>query len=270
MRSQHQRAQGELQVRVGRRDGRTVLRDLRQQGCLKARFPHPVGAHETVTLNTSGGVAGGDRLESVLHVEAGACAVFASQAAERFYRALPGDPPAHVRTELRVEAGARAEWLPQESILFDGCAVDRVLTIDMADDARVLGVEALMFGRTAMGERVGQARLSDTIRVRRGGRLVLHDAIRIAGAADALEAKAGLDGHRASATVFCVAPDAEGRLEGLRAAWEAAPAETGASAWNGMLVARILAPDAARLRATLVMGLNQLRDGRAVPRVWMC
>ena len=269
MRPTHQRAQGELRVTLGRRGGRTVLRDLRQQGCLKARFPNAAGWHETVTLNTSGGVTGGDRLDSHFELAEGATASFASQAAERFYRALPGDPPARVRTRLAIAAGASAEWLPQESILFDHCAVDRVLEVDLAADAALLGLESLVFGRTAMGETLTHARLHDTIRIRRAGRLILHDAIRVDGPTDPLRTRAGAACNRASATLFHVAPDAETHLDALRAGWHGAPAETGASAWNGMLIARILAPDAATLRATVTMGLAVLRQARPMPRVWM-
>ncbi len=266
----HQRAQGELRVSLGRRGTATVLRDLRQQGCMKARFPHTADHHETVTLNTSGGVAGGDHLETTLDVGAGCTATFASQAAERFYRALPGDPAAHVRTRLTVGPGATAEWLPQESILFDNCALDRRLEIDLAADASILGLETLIFGRTAMGETIHAARIRDTIRIRRAGALILHDAIRLEGPAAVLDTAAGAAANRATATIFQVAPNAESHLDALRAAWEDAPAETGASAWNGMLIARIVAPDAARLRAAVIMGLNPLRDGRPLPRVWMC
>ena len=91
--SEHQRAHGDLHVTMKLREGRTVLDDLRQQGCLKARFPRPPGWAEVVTLNTSGGVAGGDTLRTTLRVRHGASASFAAQAAERFYRALPEDPP---------------------------------------------------------------------------------------------------------------------------------------------------------------------------------
>jgi urease accessory protein len=248
-----------------------VLADLRQDGCLKARFPRPVDWAEVVTLNSSGGVAGGDRLESLFEVRAGARATFASQAAERFYRALPGDPPARVRTRLTAAEGAAAEWLPQESILFDGTALDRVLDVELAEDAWFLGVESLVFGRTAMGERVGTARLADTIRVRRAGRLVLHDAIRLSGdVAATLDSAATAAGGAAVATLIHVAPDAEARLDDLRAALADAPAEAGASAWNGMLIGRSVAHDGARLRASVAAGLAALRGGRALPRVWMC
>jgi urease accessory protein len=269
--SDHQRAIGSLHVAVKRRGPATVLADLRQDGCLKARFPRPVDWAEVVTLNSSGGVAGGDRLDSFFEVQACAKATFASQAAERFYRALPDDPPAHVRTRLTVAEGAAAEWLPQEAILFDRAALDRRLDFDLAENAWLLGLESLVFGRTAMGERVATARLADTIRIRRAGRLILHDAIRLAGeVAATLDTAATARGGAAVATLFHVAPDAEARLDDLRLAWEDVPAETGASAWNGVLVGRIVARDGAGLRAAVTAGLAPLRAGRALPRVWTC
>ena len=274
-RSEFQRAWGDLRVTLRVRDGRTVLEDLRQDGCLKARFPRPVDLAEVTTLNTSGGVAGGDRLRLAFEVGAGAAACFASQAAERFYRALPEDAPARLRSTVRVAAGGLAEWLPQESILFDRCALDRVLEVDMAADARFIGVESLVFGRALMGETVRAARLADTIRIRRDGRLLLHDAIRLDGdLATAMARPAIGAGAGAVATLLYVAPDAPARLDALRAAWAAGAVEGavegGASCWDGMLVGRLVARDGAALRAAVASGLECLRDGRALPRVWMC
>jgi urease accessory protein len=266
-----QRARGRLRVEMRARDGVTVLSDLFQEGALKARFPRSAGWTEIVTLNSSGGIAGGDRLESDIVVQSGASATFAAQAAERFYRALPDDPAAKVRTRITVEAGAAMEWLPQESILFDRCALDRVLDIEVAADAWFLGVESLVFGRAAMGESVRHARLRDAIRVRRAGKLIFNDAIRIDGEVMArLESPAVAAGGHAVATMVLVADDAAAQLDGLRAAMETAPAEFGASVWNGMLVARIVAADGARLRQAVMMALQALRNGRPLPRVWMC
>lgn len=270
-RSEFQRAWGDLRVELRVRDSKTVLADLRQDGCLKARFPRPVDLTEVVTLNTSGGVAGGDRLRLDLRVGKGAAACFASQAAERFYRALPADPPARLRANLHIASGALAEWLPQESILFDRCALDRRLEINMAADARFIGVETLVFGRALMGEAVREARLADTIRIRRDGRLVLHDAIRLNGAvADALARPAIGAGAQAVATVIYVGIDAPARLHALRDVWANDEVESGTSCWDGMLVGRLAARDGAALRAAVVIGLECLRDGRALPRVWMC
>jgi urease accessory protein len=264
-----QRARGVLSLGFRRRGAATVLADLRQEGCLKARFPRPHGGMEAVTLNTSGGVAGGDVLRLSVQLAEGAAVTIASQAAERFYRALPDDPPASLRTDIILGGAATLDWLPQEAILFDGCALDRRLNVDMAADASFLGIETLVFGRAAMGELVRGARLADTIRVRRAGALILHDAIRLPEGVDAALARPAIAaGARAMATMLLVAADAASRLDPLRAALAAQQA--GASAWNGMLLARILAPDAATLRRAVIAALECLRDGRAPPRVWMC
>ena len=263
-----QRARGELRVSVKRRGPASVLDGLRQAGCLKARFSRPVAADwfDVTTVNTSGGVAGGDQLETAIVVGEGARATVGAQAAERFYRALPESGPSLVRTSISMGSGGAMEWLPQETILFDRCALDRRLTIDMAGDASFLGIEMLVFGRAAMGEIFGSARLRDVIRIQRDGVALLHDAIRIEReAAPLLARSASAAGARAVATVVYVAPDAEARLDAVRAAGDFA-----ASAWNGMLIARIIAADGATGRALVLAVLAVLRDGRPLPRVWAC
>ena len=269
----YQRAVGDLRVTFKRRGDLSVLDDLRQAGCLKARFPRPVtpGWADVTTLNTSGGVASGDRLFSEFAVGPGARATVSAQAAERFYRAPAGGLPSFVRTRIDVADGAAAEWLPQETILFDNCALDRRLEINLAPDAWFLGIESLVFGRAAMGERVEQAWLRDSLRVRRDGRWLMHDAVRMDGPVAAMLSRTAVAaGARAVATLLHVAPDAAAFLTPVREALEENGAETGVSAWNGMLVARMLAPDSARLRLAVAAALNVIRAPRALPRVWMC
>ena len=266
-----QRAVGELRVVVKRFGPETVLDELRQVGCLKARFPRRIvsGWMDVVMLNTGGGVVGGDRLDVAIGVGDGGQATVAAQAAERFYRTLAADAPARVRTRLTVAAGAALEWLPQETILYDRCALDRRVEVDLAVDARFLGVETVVFGRAAMGERVLHGSLRDLIRVRRGGALLLHDAIRLDGEIDATMQRAAIGGGaRVVATMVYAAPDAGEKLDAVRTAL--GPTEAGASVWNGMLVARILGADSARVRATVAAALAILRDSRPLPRVWLC
>ncbi len=247
-----------------------MLDQFRQEGCLKARLPRPERGAWTnaVTLNSSGGVAQGDRLTSAITAGAGTRLTVASQAAERFYRS-PGGDPATVRTMLTVAPRAALEWLPQETILFERSAMDRRLEVELAPSAWFLGVETLVFGRALMGETVHQAMVRDTIRVSRDGRLLWHDAIRLNGAVQTvLDRPAVAAGGRAMATLFFAAPDAAGALDKLRAAL--APFQTGASALDGLLVARIVAADGACARAAIVAGLAALRGGRPLPRVWSC
>jgi urease accessory protein len=265
-----QRAQGSLLLTVKRRGDATVLDHFRQEGCLKARLPRPErGAWTTaVTLNSSGGVAQGDRLATAVTAGPGTRLTVTSQAAERFYRS-PGGDPAQVRTVLSVAEGAALEWLPQETILFDACALDRRLEIDIAEGAGVLALETLVFGRTLMGEVVRTAALRDTIRLCVAGRLVLHDAIRLSGAVhDTLGRAAVAGGARAVATILHAGPDAAGRLDGVREALGGF--EAGASVVNGVLVVRIVASDGACARAAIVAGLAALRNDRPPPLMWSC
>lgn len=262
-----QRASGEVAVSVKRRDGHAALDGLRQAGCLKVRLPRRDQAAwlNIVTLNTSGGIAGGDELRSSFAIGAGAHATIAGQAAERFYRALPGSDPARVYTSIAVADGGVAEWLPQETILFDRCHVRRHLSIELSADACFLGLESLVFGRAAMGETVRHASLRDLFEVRRDGRLLLHDAIFLEGdVSKQLQRPAIARGARAVANLVYVAADAEPMLGPLR------DLGFGASAWNGMLIARVLAADAARLRTRVIEALQALRHGRTLPRVWLC
>jgi urease accessory protein len=264
-----QRARGGLVLGFRRRGAATVLGRLRQEGCLKARLPLPEDAtwREAVLLNSSGGVANGDVLRQEIALGEGACATIAMQAAERIYRAAPGQPAAEIRTRIEVGPQAFAEWLPQETILFDAAMLDRTLEIEMAETGTFLGVEMLVFGRAAMGETIRRGQLCDRILLRRGGRMVLRDAIRMDGDMTALLNRAASGGGaRAIATLVFAAPDAGAHLDALRAALP----EAGCSHWGGMLVARLVARENALLRRAVVAGLALLRGGRPLPRVWHC
>ncbi len=262
----HQRAKGALHIGFVRRDTVTALARLRQEGCLKARFPRPErGAFPCgVLINSSGGIAAGDALGTVVEVGPQGGATIATQAAERVYRALPGATPARLSATVRLGEAATLEWLPQETILFNQAALDRTLSIDCPASATFIGVETLVFGRALMGEEVEEARLIDRIRLTRAGRLVLHDAVRLQGTVRARLARPAVaGGGRAIATMIYAAPDAAERLPALREALDGA-----ASCWDGLLVARIVAADMAAARRAVLAGLAVLRAGRPVPRVW--
>ena len=265
-----QRAEGTLVVSFRVRCGMTVLDTLHQAGCLKARFPRQVarGWAEVITLNSSGGIAAGDRLSGRFSVARGARVTITTQAAERFYRARVGDNPATVENRIEIDQGAAVEWLPQETIFFDGAAVSRSLHVELAVGAEFLAVEMLVFGRTLMGESVRRIRFRDGLRITRDGCPLLQDVVRIQGDAAALLARPAVAGGMpAVATLLYIAADAGARLEALREAFQ--DAEAGASVDGDLLVARILAPSGALLRRSVQNALFILRQ-RPLPRVWLC
>jgi len=262
-----QRAKGRLGLAFKRDGARTRIEEFYQLGCLKARLPRPVDAAvlEAVTMNIGGGVAGGDVLATRIELHSGARACVASQAAERVYRALA--EPAEVSTEISVQSGAVLEYLPQETILFDGFGLNRSLEVALHGDAAFLGVESLVFGRLAMGEAVRRGALRDRIMLTRDGRLVLRDMTRLEGDISAqLGRGAVARGAMAVASIVFARADAEVYLDGVRDALGGAHA--GASCFEGVLFARVLALNGAALRRVVVAVLNVLRDGRPMPRVW--
>lgn len=265
------RADGGVRLRFGRVGSQTHRLDLAESGGYRARFPTTFDAtSEAVLINTGGGMAGGDamRVEAVL--EAGAEAVITTQAAEKIYRSQ--GPDTRVETSLTVGPGASLAWLPQECILFSGARLARSLTIDLAADARLVACETVFFGRSAMGETMQRGALRDRWRIRRNGRLVFADDLRLDGAIDASLARPAIAaGARAAATVIAAGPDHVASLDEIRAllADEAAFAgvETGAGLVSGLLLIRLLSPDAQALRRALVMLLRHV-TGRALPRTW--
>lgn len=263
-----QRARGAAMLKARAAAGRTRIADLSMSGCAKLLFPRPRGnALDAVLLNASGGVTGGDRLSLDVRAGAGAGVGLTTQAAERIYRAPDTDAPGRVETRHVLESGATLHWLPQETILFDGAALDRRLRIDMAGDARLVACEVLVFGRAAMGERVRALRLRDRVDLRRDGRLVFADRLRLEGDADAALARAGVaDGAGAMASVILAAPGAGARIDALRALL---PAAGGASAIDPDVVfLRLLGADGFALRAALIPLLERLTE-TDLPRPWM-
>lgn len=252
-----------------RRDSRTVLADLYQEGTAKVRVPNvPLGAPlEAILINTGGGMTGGDSLSVEVALRDSAAAVVTTQACEKIYRARDG--VATIDNHVVLEAGARLDWVPQETILFDGSALRRRFCADMSSNARLLAVESIVLGRTARGETVDTATIHDAWRIRRDGRLVWADAFHVSGPVAALlRTPATGGGMHAMASIVLISPDAEARLDGVRGMLAGMP-EASASAWNGLLLIRVLAPDGAALRRTIVTVLGHILR-RALPRVWTC
>ncbi len=264
------RTEGSVRLGFVRAAEATVLRDLRQAGAMRARFPRqPAGVPpEAVLLNMAGGLTGGDRIDVEVTLSAGAEATVTSAAAEKIYRAR--DDETQIRIRLQLGPGARLLWLPQATIAFDRARLDRRTEADLAGDASLLAVETLIFGRTAMGEDVHDGMWCDAWRVRRDSRLVFADAFRADGPIAAiLDRGATLDGARAVGLLLYVAPDAPQRLEEARGLLSGADASAGASAWNGLLAVRAVAPDGRTLHNALEPLIARL-SGRPLPRVWQC
>ncbi len=267
---------GRLEVGFAVRDGVTRLKHLYQHDPLRALFPRvPPGDIPVAALvTTSGGLVGGDRIEIDARVEAGARARIAPQAAEKIYRSL--GEPVTVELDLAADAGAWLEYLPMETILFDGARLDRVCRLSLESNARAMAGEFLVFGRLARGEVMTHGTVRDAIEVRRDGRLLWADAFDPRGGLGALDHPAGLGGGRALATLVYAGVDAADHVEPVRALQEECrvpDGQAGATAIGTVLVARWIGRDVLAMRrayATVWQALRARAAGLppALPRHW--
>ena len=260
-----QRSKGAAEAGFALAGGRVCLTALRQAGSAKA-IVLPGPRPEVVFLNTSGGLTGQDRLDYALSLGEGCRLTATTQTAERIYRSPGGR--AEIGVRARIDAGAHLDWLPQETILFDRAAARRRTEIDLHPTATCLMAETVVLGRAAMGEAVTHTAFTDWRLLRRDGRPLHMEILRLCDAA-LRQGAAGLDGARAVASVIFAAPGAADALGPVRAALGMDGVRGAASAFAGRLVVRLMAADAWPLRLQMVRLLSILRPG-PLPRVWQC
>ncbi len=259
------RAEGRVTLAVAAHGDVTRRSRVAEQGSLRVRFPGAAARElEAILVNTAGGVAGGDRFVVDVAAGPGAALMVGTTAAEKVYRSH--GPSTDVAVKLDLGAGATLRWLPQETILFDRGRLTRRIDVTMAEHATLVLAEAVVLGRSAMGETVKEGELIDRWRVRVGGQLAFAESLRLNGAiAEKLAATAMAAGGCALATLLLV-PGDERHVEAVRA--RDFSGEVGISAWNGIAVARLIARDGAALRRDLAAVLAALDTG-PLPKLWL-
>ena len=261
------RARGRIGLDVEAVSGLTRRRRVHESGSLRVRFPgSPASELEAVTVNTGGGMTGGDAFDLDISVGEHARLVITTTAAEKIYRSL--GPPVTIDVKLNVAAGGALTWLPQETILFDKAALHRRIEVDLVEDARLIVVEPLIFGRTGMGESVRSGELHDRWRVRHNGKLIYAESITLDGRiSETLAETVVANGGVATATALVV-PGDESLVDAIHAMHSEFRGEVGVSAWNGQTVLRFCARDGAALRHDITCALGALRAA-PLPRLWI-
>jgi urease accessory protein len=271
--------EGIAEIGFGQTNGLTRLTHLYQRDPLRVLFPAPAGGDPplAVIVTTSGGLVAGDRLEIAVTLAPGATAHVTASAAEKVYRSTGRTTT--VGQSLSIGAGAALEFLPPETILFDGARLRRETHIDLAPGSAFLGGDIVVFGRRARGECFTCGLLREVWEVRREGELVWGDALHLEDDVARIVAHpACFDGAAAFATMILAPPgrDPRGLLECARTIQSAGAAKSlraGMTAIAGLIVARWLAADAALLRrayADLACHFRSTALGLPphLPRVW--
>lgn len=252
----------------------TVLAHREHSGPLvvqKALHPEGPRVCHAILVHPPSGLAGGDRLDVVLDVGAGAHALITTPGAGKWYRSTGATATQAVAA--RVACGGVLEWLPQETIVYDGARATMAVDVELAGDAVFVGMEVLCLGRTACGERFTRGHLSLATAVRRDGAPVWIERGQIAGGDRLLASPVGLAGEPVSATLLAASSQVSSDLV---AACRALPWPAGRGAVTllpGLVVARWLGPACEPARTWLSALWGVLRPalcGREAvpPRIW--
>ena len=251
-------------------DGASTVTRLHESDGYRARLVRRSDPPEIIVVNTGGGLASGDKV--CQHAEVGdrAALTMTTQAAERCYRSDDGTT-AQVDVKVSIAENATLNWLPQETILFDRSQLARSIDADLAPTARLLMVETVVFGRRAMSEHLTGGLFTDRWRIRRDGRLIFAENVRLDDTAYAAMARAPrlamAQGAHAVVTLLLAASDAEDMLPRVRGALAGSPFECAASAWDEKLVMRGLATKPEDIRH-LMQSLIPALGGPPLPRTW--
>ncbi len=268
--------QAELDLGFERRGDATRLVRREHRGPLrvqKALYPEGPGLCHVIVLHPPAGIAGGDRLQIGIELGDAAQALLTTPGAGKWYRSA--GPLAEQAVTIKVGAGATAEWLPQESIVFSGAAARMRTEVDLEPGARYIGNETVCFGRRASGETFERGSLHLGTDIRLDGRLLWRERGVIGGGSPLLHSPVGLAGFSVCSTVLMAGGDIE--AETLRACRAVTAPEAGArcgvSVLPQLFVGRYLGHSAQAAREWFVTLWQQLRPAivgceAAVPRIW--
>jgi urease accessory protein len=268
--------QARLDLRFARRDGGTILAERRHSGPLRVQKAlHPEGEEvcHAIVLHPPAGVAGGDELDIHVQLDMAAHALLTTPGAGKWYRSA--GPWARQALDFEVAENAVMEWLPQETIVFDGARARMCTTVDLENGARFIGVETLCLGRRASGEMFSRGQLQLATDIRIEGEPLWRERGRLDGGSPLLDSPIGLAGFSVCSTVLAAGAEVDAAT--LAACRNVAATETsaqwGVSALPRLFVGRYLGHSSEAARAWFVELWRALRPafvGReaTVPRIW--
>jgi len=269
--------EAELRLGYQRRGEATVLTERTHRGPLrvqKALYPEGEAVCQTLVLHPPSGIAGGDHLHIAAQLGEGAHAQLTTPGAGKWYRS--GGPDASQRLEFSIANDATLEWLPQETIVFDGAKAHMQTRIALNGSARFIGWEVLCLGRTASGERFDEGQISLDTRIERDGRPLWIERGLLHGDDPLLASPAGFANATVSATLVASLPPDFAPVPLLTACREITPSDNarhGLTALPGLLIARYLGHHSEAARHWLTQLWTLLRPAllnrEAVPpRIW--
>ena len=264
-----------LALEYEKRAERTVLARRSHSGPLRVQrdlYPEGEGTCHTIVVHPPGGIAGGDTLTVRARLGARSAALLTTPGAGKWYRTQA--IAARQSLEFDIAPGASMEWLPQETILFDGAIAQMKTTVRLEGDAAYTGWEILCFGRAASGLKFCSGLLTQRTEIFLDEARLWEERSRVEGNDPLLDSVVGLQGHSVCATLVAAGRDIPNDI--LAACREVAPsggATCGVTRLPRLLIARWLGDsgEEARRYFASVWGVMRplMKQSVAVaPRIW--
>lgn len=263
-----------LALAFERRGTRTVLASRRHDGPLvvqKPLYPEGDATCHVIVVHPPAGIAGGDDLVLAAEAGPGASVVLTTPGAAKWYRSAGAW--ARQRVTIEARAASLVEWLPQDTIVYDGALADIAWEARIEGDARLLAWDIYCLGRTGSGERFARGRCRLHARLWRDGRLAWMERGTIAPESPVVAAPAGLNGCTVFATMLVSAPTIEDDWVEMCRGEAPASGEAAVTRLPGVLLARYRGHSTESARSYFVALWKRLRapvTGRAAvePRIW--
>lgn len=263
-----------LAIEFAERGSRTVLARRDHDGPLviqKPLYPEGDGVCHAIIVHPPGGIAGGDKIE--LHASLGeaSAALLTTPGATKWYRSSGSS--AAQKIEFDIAADGALEWLPQETIVFDGALAEQRTDVHLGADAGYIGWEILCLGRSGAGERFTHGRWLARTSIERAGKPLLLERASLDGGGAMLRSPPALAHRTVVGTLIAASPRLS--VELLGQCRQAAPSNGGGAVTMlpGVLVGRYLGDSSEMAKQYFIELWRWLRPallGREAiePRIW--
>lgn len=258
-----------LQLGFAAKNAKTVLVEREHRGPLTVQRPfYPEGGIcHVYLLHPPGGIVAGDRLSISVSAATESHALLTTPAAGKFYRS--GGAQASQSVSLKIATHATLEWLPQETIVYEGARMTSSMVVELEQNAGFIGWEVLAFGRPAAGEAFNSGEAMLNWQLTRDGKLFYQERLRLD--AKAFAARWGLNGESACGTLFAF-PTSAIHLEAVQQLIGEHP-NRGVTRIDDMLICRAIDARADQLREFFqqvwqLIRADIVQQAPCSPRIW--
>ena len=186
----------------------TVLYHRKHSGPIRVQkmlWPEKTGVCHAIIVHPPAGIAGGDHLTLDMHVEQDGHALVTTPGAGKWYKTNGKQAYQHIH--IHVADQAVFEWLPQETMLFDGANANSETNIYLQQTASFIGWDMLVIGRQARGENFIKGAYQNNFRLYRHQTLLVADRLNFKGQDRWLSSCLGMNGHAVIGNLWAVPPE---------------------------------------------------------------